>query len=95
MRKLSHLTRFLKRPCLVHLILTVDKYRHRGEITVKAGYLAGAAHEETKDLYSVIDLLTDKVERQLKHHREKDTAKRVRAPSAGELMNTEAGRAQT
>jgi putative sigma-54 modulation protein len=88
-RKLSHLAKFLKRPCLIHLILTVDKYRHRGEVTVKSGYLAVTAQEETKDLYSVIDLLADKVERQLKNHRGKTSAKRLRAPSAGELMRNE------
>jgi ribosomal subunit interface protein len=88
-RKLSHLGKFLKRPCLIHLILTVDKYRHRGEVTVKSGYLDVAAQEETKDLYSVIDLLADKVERQLKDHRGKTTAKKLRAPSAGELMSNE------
>jgi putative sigma-54 modulation protein len=88
-RKLSHPAKFLKRPCQVHLILTVDKYRHRGEVTVKSGYLAVAAQEETKDLYSVIDLLADKVERQLKNHRGKTTAKKLRAPSAGELLSNE------
>ena len=86
-RKLSHPAKFLKRPCQVHLILTVDKYRHRGEVTVKSGYLAAAAQEETKDLYSVIDLLADKIERQLKDHRGKTTTKKLRAPSAGELMS--------
>ncbi len=88
-RKLSHPAKFLKRPCQVHLILTVDKYRHRGEVTVKSGYLAAAAQEETKDLYSVIDLLADKIERQLKDHRGKTTAKKLRAPSAGQLMSDE------
>jgi ribosomal subunit interface protein len=86
-RKLSHPAKFLKRPCLIHLILTVDKYRHRGEVTVKSGYLAVTAQEETKDLYSVIDLLAAKIERQLKDHREKNTAKKLRAPSAGELLS--------
>jgi putative sigma-54 modulation protein len=88
-RKLSHLAKFLKRPCLIHLILTVDKYRHRGEVTVKSGYLAVAAQEETKDLYSVIDLLADKVARQFKNHRGKTTAKKLRVPSAGELLSEE------
>jgi putative sigma-54 modulation protein len=88
-RKLSHPARFLKRPCLIHLILTVDKYRHRGEVTVKSGYLTVSAQEETKDLYSAIDLLTDKVERQLKNHRGKTTAKKLRVPSTGELMSNE------
>jgi putative sigma-54 modulation protein len=88
-RKLSHPAKFLKRPCQVHLILTVDKYRHRGEVTVKSGYLAAAAQEETKDLYSVIDLLADKIERQLQDHRGKTTAKKLRSPSTGELMSEE------
>jgi putative sigma-54 modulation protein len=90
-RKLSHLAKFLKRPSQIHLILTVDKYRHRGEVTVKSGYLAASAQEETKDLYSVIDLLADKVERQLKDHRARTTTKRLRASSAGELMSDEQG----
>ena len=88
-RKLSHPAKFLKRPCQVHLILTVDKFRHRGEVTVRSGYLAAAAQEETKDLYSVIDLLADKIERQLKDHRSKTTTKKLRSPSAGELMSQE------
>jgi putative sigma-54 modulation protein len=86
-RKLSHVAKFLKRACQVHVILTVDKYRQCGEVTVKSGHLAVTAQEETKDLYSVIDLLADKVERQLKHHRGRTTAKKLRAPSTGELLS--------
>ncbi|HKV55000.1 MAG TPA: ribosome-associated translation inhibitor RaiA [Candidatus Binataceae bacterium] len=86
-RKLSHVAKFLKRACQVHLILTVDKYRQCGEVTVKSGHLAVAAQEETKDLYSVIDLLADKVGRQLKSHLEKTAAKKVRALSTGEVLS--------
>jgi ribosome hibernation promoting factor len=86
-RKLAHVAKFAKRACRVHLILTVDKYRQRGEVTVKSGRLALSAQEETKDLYSVIDLLTDKVGRQLKKNLEKIKFKKVRAPSTGELLS--------
>ena len=55
-RKLAHAAKFLKRPCEVHLILTVDKYRQHGEVTVKSGPFAVTAQEETKDLYSVIEV---------------------------------------
>jgi putative sigma-54 modulation protein len=89
LRKLSHVGKFLKRPCQIHVILTVDKYRHRGEVTVKSDYLVAAAQEETKDLYSVIDLLADKIERQLKSHRGKTTAKKLRGPSASEFLSIE------
>jgi len=89
-RKFAHVAKFLKRACVVHLILSVDKFRQCGEVTVKSGHLDVAAQEETRDLYSVIDLLADKVARQLKSHLGKATAKKVRAASAGGVL-TDAG----
>jgi putative sigma-54 modulation protein len=87
-RKLGHVAQALKRPCVIHLILSVDKYRQCGEVTVKSGRLAVvAAQEQTKDLYSVIDLLVAKVERQLKRHLEKIEGKKWRASSAGEILS--------
>jgi ribosome hibernation promoting factor len=86
-RKLTHLSKYVKRACAAHLILSVDKYRQRGEVTVKSGRLSVTAAEETKDLYSVIDLLADKVGRQLKRHLEKYEARKVRAQSAGEILS--------
>lgn len=85
-RKLGHISKFLKRATQAHLILEVDKYRQHGEVTVKSGRLAVAAQAETKDLYSVIDLLVDKVERQLKKTIDKVQAKKTRAPSTGEVL---------
>jgi putative sigma-54 modulation protein len=86
-RKFSHLARFLKRACDVHLILSVDKYRQCGEVTVKSGRLAVTAQEHSKDLHAVIDLLADKVGRQLKSHLGKVKAKKVRAPSTGQVLS--------
>jgi putative sigma-54 modulation protein len=85
-RKFAHVGKLIKRSCQAHLILTVDKYRQHGEVTVKSGRLWLSAQEETKDLYSVIDLLADKVGRQLKKHLEKFKAKKVRSPSTGEVL---------
>ena len=86
-RKLAHLGKLLKRTCEAHLILTVDKFRQHGEVTVKSGRLSVVAEEETKDLYSVIDLLVDKVGRQLKKHLEKFKTKKVRSLSAPEVLS--------
>ena len=86
-RKFAHVGKLIKRACQAHLILTVDKYRQHGEVTVKSGRLSVSAQEETKDLYSVIDLLADKVGRQLKKHLEKFKAKKVRSPSTGEVLS--------
>ncbi|MGB0058690.1 ribosome hibernation-promoting factor, HPF/YfiA family [Candidatus Binatus sp.] len=86
-RKFAHFGKLIKRTCQAHLILTVDKYRQHGEVTVKSGRLLVTAQEETKDLYSVIDLLEDKVGRQLKRHLGKLKTKKVRSPSTGEVLS--------
>lgn len=86
-RKLGSIAKFLKRPAEAHLILSVDKYRQCGEVTLKSGRVMISAQEEDKDLYSVIDLLKAKVQRQVKKHLEKVEARKVRALSAGEVLS--------
>jgi ribosomal subunit interface protein len=86
-RKFAHVGRYLTRACEVHLILSVDKYRQHGEVLVKAGHLAVTAQKESKDLYAVIDLLADKVGRQLRSHLAKSKTKKVRTKSTGELLS--------
>ncbi len=85
-RKFGHVAKALRRPSEAHLILSVDKYRHSGEVTFKSGRLAATAVEEDRDLYAVIDLLADKIGGQLKRHVEKMTAKKTRVPSAPEIL---------
>jgi len=85
-RKLAHLGRILKRPAQAHLILTVDKYRQCGEVIFKTGRLTVAAKEEHTDLYAVIDLIADKLARQLKRHVEKSKDRKLRAPSTPQVL---------
>ena len=85
-RKLGHVARVLKRPSQAHLILSVDKYRQCGEVTFKSGRFTATAVEENTDLYAVIDLLADKVGRQLKKHVEKIKGKKMRSPSTPEVL---------
>jgi ribosomal subunit interface protein len=86
-RKLGSIGKFLKRPAEAHLILSVEKYRQCGEVTVKSGRVTVSAQEVTEDLYAVIDLLTAKIQRQVKNHFEKLEARKVRALSAGEVLS--------
>ncbi len=90
-RKFAHMAKLLKRSCTVHLILTVDKYRQHGEVTIKSGRLAVTAQQETRDLYSVIDLLADKACRQLKSHLGKFKDKKLRALSTVEVLSAAEG----
>lgn len=56
----------------VHVILTVEKTRHQAEATV---HVAGGgnlfANAEDEDMYAAIDALIDKLDRQVKKHKEK------------------------
>jgi putative sigma-54 modulation protein len=86
-RKLAHIGAMLKRACEAHLILSVDKYRQCGEVTVKSGRFTATAVEESKDLYAVIDLLADKIVRQLKKTLGKIKARKSKALSTGEVLS--------
>jgi ribosome hibernation promoting factor len=56
--------KYLRRPGDAHVILAVSKARHIAEITLQADHVSLFAKEETVDLYSAIDLATEKLERQ-------------------------------
>ncbi len=55
----------------VHCILTVEKLRHKAEATVNVngGRIYADATED--DMYAAIDGLVDKLDRQVKKHKEK------------------------
>jgi len=55
----------------VHCILTVEKLRHKAEATVNlnGGKIYADATEE--DMYAAIDGLVDKLDRQVRKHKEK------------------------
>ena len=55
----------------LHVILSVEKLRQKAEATVHASganLFADAVHE---DMYAAIDALSDKLDRQIKKHKEK------------------------
>jgi putative sigma-54 modulation protein len=64
--KVGRLEKFARVAVAAHVILAVEKQRHRAEIQMTGKNLKVTATEETGDLYSAIDLAVDKVERQLK-----------------------------
>ena len=69
--KVSRLERHFDHVTNVHVVLSVEKLRQKAEATlhVSGGNLfANAEHE---DMYAAIDALTDKLDRQIKKHKEK------------------------
>jgi putative sigma-54 modulation protein len=67
----------------VHVILTVEKYRHIAEINLKSRSFKFNGLEETHDMYTSINAVLEKIERQaLKHKGKKIARKRKPAIAA-------------
>ena len=71
--KLDRIERHFDHVTVVHCILTVDKLRHRAEATVNlsGGQLFAEAIDE--NMYAAIDAMADKLDRQVRRHKEKLT----------------------
>jgi putative sigma-54 modulation protein len=71
--KLERIERHFDNVTDVHCILTVEKLRHKAEakILVSGGTLFAESVED--DMYAAIDGLIDKLDRQIKKHKEKLT----------------------
>ncbi len=66
--KITKLDKYLDSPAEAHIVLTVEKFRHQADITLSVNGTRIKAFEETGDMYSAIDQVMDKVEKQLKRH---------------------------
>jgi putative sigma-54 modulation protein len=70
--KTDRLEKYLLDPVEVHWVLSVEKIRHTAAATVTANGLRIKAQEETTtDLYAAIDAVLDKLEVQVRKHKEK------------------------
>jgi putative sigma-54 modulation protein len=78
--KVQRIHKLMHRPIEAHVILEVSKRRHIAEITLSGEHLHVTAKEATADLYSAIDLVMDKVERQIQKHISKRLSHRHDAP---------------
>lgn len=69
--KLSKLERHHDRITSTNVILSVEKLIQKAEATVHVSGGEFFADSEHEDLYAAIDMLTDKLDRQLIKHKEK------------------------
>lgn len=75
--KADRLDRFHRRIRTVRLTLTVEHGSDMAEIVVLTQRSTFVVHVEGDDMYSVIDKVMSKVERQLKRHKERVTARKT------------------
>jgi putative sigma-54 modulation protein len=55
----------------IHVVLSVEKLRQKADATLSVTGAQLVANAEHEDMYAAIDALTDKLDRQVKKHKEK------------------------
>ncbi|MBI5970072.1 MAG: ribosome-associated translation inhibitor RaiA [Deltaproteobacteria bacterium] len=69
--KSERLVKYLFPPIEIHWALSVEKIRHTADVNITANGVTIKAQESTPDMYSAIDMALDKLEKQVKKHKEK------------------------
>ncbi len=69
--KVKKLEKYLPESADANITLAVEKFRHKAEVQIKVNGLIIQASEETEEMYSSIDNVTDKIGRQVKKYKEK------------------------
>ena len=75
--KLNRLDKLLDNLAEANVVLLVEKFRHIAEINIIGDRLTITGKEETGDMYSAIDIVMDKLEKQIKKNKQKIKKRRV------------------
>lgn len=70
-KRFDKIKKYVDAPMDVKVVLTTEKFRSKAEVIISANGLRTAAREEQADMHSAIDLLSDKIEIQLKKFKER------------------------
>jgi putative sigma-54 modulation protein len=88
--KLDRFDRLLDNPAEANVVLSVEKFRHIAEINISGDRLNINGKEEINDMYSAIDMVLDKLEKQIKKGKQKIREHRTASKfSIKEISNTE------
>ncbi len=69
--RLKKVKRYLDGPLEAHVVLGLEKFRHLADVTINSNGRIVKGREENTDMYAAIDLVMDKIDMQLRKHREK------------------------
>lgn len=71
--KFERLERHFDNMTSIHVILSVEKERQKAEATINVNKRKLFAEAQHEDMYAAIDSLLDKLDRQVKKHKEKQS----------------------
>ena len=89
--KLSKIDKYFDFPIEAHVVLEVQKFRRVADVTLSVNGVMIKAVEETEDMYSAIDQVTDKIEKQVRRYREKTRTKRTEDRKNEKALGVEPG----
>jgi putative sigma-54 modulation protein len=67
----SRLTKYIDRPLDTQVTLSIQKFRQTADVVINANGIRIAGQEAHEDMYAAIDLVMDKIERQVKKFKER------------------------
>ena len=79
--KMERIKKYFPDPISVHVVMSTERgFHHRVDVTLQLhNGLTVAGHEDTENMYSSIDLVTAKIERQVRKYKDKLRAHKGRA----------------
>lgn len=87
-RRLKSLEKFMGPLREVDIILTVEKYRQKAEINIKARRTSLNVVEETHDMYNSLNLAFDNLEKRVKKEKEKSRERKRRKSREREIFSS-------
>ena len=85
-KRLGHVKRYFDGLLDAQVVLTVERHRHVAEMTLYANSICMHGHEATGDMYTSVDKVVEKIERQLRRYKGKlQSHRQARKGKAEEL----------
>ncbi len=87
--RLEKIRKYFPDPIMIHVVMSTERFHHKVDVNVQLhnGFkLAGT--ETTENMYSSIDLVSAKIERQVRRYKEKLRAHKVRELGTVEVVHS-------
>lgn len=74
--KLAKLQKYMRSPLTADLVLSMERHLHTVEVTVHGDGHRFVGTQQSEDMYASIDLVIDKIDRQIREEKDASTASR-------------------
>ncbi|MDL1959730.1 MAG: ribosome-associated translation inhibitor RaiA [Deltaproteobacteria bacterium] len=85
--RLQKLKKYADGPMDVNVVLSVEKFRQTADVVISGDGVRAAAREEQNEMRAAIDLVSDKIYKQLKRYKEKIRSKRGSGSMSEEVLS--------